>query len=301
MRRKYMGDLTLTVVLVVMMVILYTLQSLLCKKYTDHYPGREDMASPVFTIVSGFTVVIISLCFMGFRFEAQLATVLLGILNSFVITGYNYFIVKTSQTGPYSILMVFAVAGGIIIPTITDLIGFGVGVSIGKAIAIAVVFCAVYMMSYRGSGEAPWRRGFIPACFALGLTNGVYSAILNVQQNLTGESEKEELIAITYGLAAIMSLAMLLVKERGKLSAFRQSRLSLVFLATCSIIVGLAINVLISIIPLMDASVLFTYDNAGTLLLSVVASCIFFKEKLTRLNVIGCGVMCVALVMVTLL
>lgn len=286
--------------LIIAMIVLYTLQSLLTKKYVDHYPGREEMASSVFTIISGAVVVVVSLCFTGFRFEAASETWLLGVLNAAVIIAYNYFIVKTAQTGPYTVLMVFSIAGGIILPTLVTFFAFGETMSVWKWATVVVVLCAVYMMSHRKSGEVAWTKVFIPCCIGLAISNGAYGTILNIQQQLTGEGEKEELISITYAIAAVVSFIIYLVKEQGSVRGFRQTRVSLIYLATCSLVVALAINVLVCIIPLVNVTVLYTFDNAGTLLLSVICSVVFFKERLSRLNIIGCAVMCAALVMITL-
>lgn len=287
--------------LIIAMVVLYTLQSLLTKKYVDHYPGEENMASSVFTIVSGGVVVIVSLCFMGFRFDAQLGTVIMGIINAAVIVAYNFFIVKTAQTGPYTIFMVFSIAGGIIIPTIQAWLAFDQGISWLKWIAIVIVLVAVFLMSYRKGAGANWKAAFIPCCFGLAAANGAYGAILNTQQEWTGVGEKEELIAITYLIAAFASFIIFLVKEKGSLKGFKQTKASLVYLLVCSVVVALAINVLTLLIHLMDdLTALYTFDNAGTLLLSVICSIVFFRERPSVTNLIGCGVMCGALVMISL-
>ena len=289
------------VLLIIAMVVLYTLQSLLTKKYVDHYPGSENMASSVFTIVSGGVVVVVSLCFMLFRFDASFWTVILGVINAAVIVAYNFFIVKTAQTGPYTVLMVFSIAGGIILPTIQAGMFFGQTISWLKWVAVGIVLVAVFLMSYRKSGSAAWRAVFIPACFGLAVANGAYGMILNTQQEMTGVSEKEELVAITYLIAATASLGIFLVKEKGSFSGFKQTKRSLIYLLSCSIVVALAINVLTLLIHLMeDLTALYTFDNAGTLLLSVICSVVFFRERPTVLNWIGCAVMCGALVMISL-
>jgi drug/metabolite transporter (DMT)-like permease len=167
-------------------------------------------------------------------------------------------------------------------------------------VAVAIALVAVYLMSYRKSGEVEWKKEFIPCCFGLAIANGAYGTILNTQQQLTGEEEKEILIAITYALAAAISLVIYLVKEKGSVSGFKQTKASLIYLAACSLVVAFAINVLVCIIPLVNVTVLYTFDNAGTLLLSVICSVIFFKEKLSKLNAIGCAVMCGALIMISL-
>ena len=287
-------------ILITAMIVLYTLQSLLTKKYVDHYPGKEEMASSVFTIISGFVAAFVSVCFTGFNFSAQPVTLLLGVLNAGVIIAYNYFLVRTAQTGPYTVLMVFSIAGGIIVPTLAAFFFFEEAMSVWKWVAVVIALCAVYLMSYRKSGQVEWKKTFIPCCFGLAMANGAYGTVLNTQQQLTGAGEKEELIAVTYAIAAAISLVIFLVKEKGSLKGFRQTKASLIYLLVCSVVVALAINVLVCIIPLVNVTVLYTFDNAGTLLLSVICSVIFFGERPSKINIVGCAVMCAALVMITL-
>ena len=97
----------LNAALIALVIVLYTFQSFLCKKFSDNYPGKPDNASPVFTVISGLTVVAVAFAVSGFRFSASALTVWLGIANALVLAGYNYAIIKSSQIGPYSILLVF--------------------------------------------------------------------------------------------------------------------------------------------------------------------------------------------------
>ncbi len=286
--------------LMLLMILLYSFQSFFCKKYTDCYPGQANMASPVFTAVSGITVAFISICFMGFRFEASRITLLLGLMNAAAITGYNYFMVKCSQSGPYTILMVFAIAGDIIVPTLAALIGFAVRMSWLKWIGVFVVIGGVYLASYRKNKGSVNFKVFIPSCIGLALCNGAYAALADIQQRLSGKAEKEELVCITYFVAALVSFIMIMIRQKGSVSCFKQSKLSLTFLVITSVIVGLAINLLVIVLAILkDVTLLHTVNDAGILIVSAILSLIFLKEKITKLNVAGYLVMCAAVVLVT--
>jgi len=291
-----------SVVLIGMMILLYTLQSLLCKKYSDHYPGKDEMASPVFTLVSGAVVVAVSFAVAGFSFKAAPLTLLLGVCNAAILFGYNAFIIKAAQTGAYSVLMVFSIAGGIMIPVVSGVVFFGDKPSFFKILSLLVIFVAVFMVSHRKGEALATDKVFIPACVGLGFCNGTYGALLDAQQRLTGAAEKEEMVAMTYALAVLISFVFMLLKQkRNAFGALRQTRRSLFYLLICSVVVALAINVMVAIIPLVDIAVLYTFDNAGTFLFSVIASVIFFRERLSRLNVAGCAVMCIALICVSII
>lgn len=288
-------------ILISCMIVLYTLQSLLCKQYSVNYPGNPDHASPVFTVVSGLTVFVLSLILTGFRFELDLLTVVLGLANAVALIGYNTCIIKASQTGSYSILMTFAIAGSISIPTVISVAVFGEPLSLLKAIGVVGVLASVYMVSYRPGEKAATSKWFIPICIVLGLCNGAYGTLLDVQQRLTGAGQKEEMVAVTYGLAALGSLVIMTAQNKKATPAmFKQSKRSLIYLVTCSIAVALAIHLLVYIIPLINVTVLYTLDNASVLLISVVLSCIMYKEKLSVLNAVGCAIMCASLVTVAI-
>ena len=110
------------------------------------------------------------------------------------------------------------------------------------------------------------------------------------------------MIITTFLAAAVISFIIGIVKERGGFfSCFKQSRGSMIFLAATSVVFALAINLIVIIIPHFDTTILYTIDNSSVLIMSVLISWIFFKEKLTRLNVVGILIMCAALVSMNLL
>lgn len=289
--------------LIIAVVLLYTAQSLFCRMYTDRYPGKAQMASPVFTVISGFLIAAITFGFAGFSFSAHGMTLLLGVCNALVLFGYNFFIIRASQLGSYAIMMVFSVAGGIILPAIIAAIAFGDEISTPQILSMIAIFAAVYMVSYKKNdgGQSGGRAKFLLVCTGLAICNGIYGALLDVQGRLTGPGEKEEMLMLTFCGAAIASLIPILLSEkRDSLRAFRQTRTSLLFLLTCAMAAAGAANLLVFILRLVSPALLYTFDNAGVLLLSVLASCVLFKEKLTLLNAIGCGIMCAGLVCLSL-
>jgi len=302
-------------VAVIGLIILYTLQSLFTKLYTDKYPGNPDMASSVLTVVSGLAVVVIT--FFGFslcRFTFNGYSLLIGATNAVALYFYNYFIVKASQKGPYSILMMFNLAGGIILPIIASLImgwdsswatTFQVVLNLTCIVAI---ISAVYLVSKKddgGEAKQGITLGFILSCFGLGISNGVYGIFLTLQQQTEaagGEGNRDEMIITTFFFAALISLVLGLIKEKGAFfSAFRQTRWSLIYLIGTSIVFALAINLIVIIIPHFDTTILYTMDNASVLIMSVLISWLFFKERLSKTNVIGIVIMVIALVSMNLL
>lgn len=292
-----------TALIIALVILLYTLQSLFTRLYTDHYPGDKGLTTPVFAVICGLIVTVVSFIFSGFTFSCGWLTVLLGIINAFILYGYDAFIIKASATGPYSILMTFSLTGGIVVPAIVSWLFFEVPFSVVQLISILIIFASVLMISKKeNEGEdkeehKKHRTFFLIICTLLGLANGLYGVLLNVQQELTGVSEKEEMVAVTFIGAAVISLVQLVVKEgKNTLKAFKQTKLSLAFLLLTALVSALAINALVIALEGADTTLVYTFDNAGVLLLSAIASAVFFKEKLSRLNVIGCIIMSIGLI-----
>ena len=291
------------VLIIALVVLLYTMQSLFTRFYTDNYPGDQSLTTPVFAVVCGLIVTAVSFIFSGFKFECVWLTVLLGVINAAVLYGYDAFIIKASATGPYSILMTFSLTGGIVVPAIVSWVtDFSTNFSFVQLFAILVIFAAVLMITYKKEEvenkeeHKKHRTFFLIICTLLGLANGLYGVLLNTQQELTGVGEKEEMVVITFIGAAVISLVQLIVKEKkNALKAFKQTKLSLTFLLLSAVVSALAVNALVIALEGVNETVVYTFDNAGVLMLSAIASAIFFKEKLSKLNVTGCLVISLGL------
>ena len=291
------------------MIILYAFQSFMCKLYTDAYPGRDDMASPVFTIVSGGIVALSSVLVAAFSggVSISLRTLLIGLANAIALVLYNNSLIRCIKEGPYSVIMVFSIAGGIIIPVFASAVLYGEIPSVGKSVSIILLIASVYLVAKKDGESYGDKRKFFIACLLLAVGNGAYGMLLKVhEREMTAAYgapiEQKEVVAVTYFFAMLLSLVILAVREkRGFANAMRQTKKSLLYLVITAFIISGAVNLLVFLIPLVNLAVLYTVDNSGVFLLSIILSCIFFKERLTKVNAIGCVGMCTALVLVAIL
>lgn len=283
-------------------ILFFSAQALLCKKYADLYPGKPSLASPVMTVFCGLAVALTALALDGFRPDPAPATVWLGLANAAALVGYYTFLILGAQTGPYSVLTVFSVAGGIVVPPFSAWIFFGDRPSLYKMLSIAVILAAVWMVSYRKQENRTFSALFLPVCLLLALSNGAFGSLLDAQQRLTGAGQRNAMMAVSYFGMVAVSLIVLLARERkGTFAAMKQTRASLVVLLCCAVAMAVAANLLVFAIRYVNTTVLYALENAGAMLLTVLASCLLFKEKLTPLNIAGCAVMAAGMVGVALL
>jgi EamA domain-containing membrane protein RarD len=233
----------------------------------------------------------------GFCFDAALWTWILGIMNGASLIVYNRSIISASQKGPYSVLMTFSVVGGILVPAVLAL-ARNEHFTWLKWVSIALVVGSVYFVIRKKDEDMKAKKGFYLACTGLGISNGLYIALLDLQQAMTGNGEKEEMIMITYFISGMTLVILSLVTRRKKIiSDVKQTKRSFAFLLLSTAVVVTAIYFLSFLIEMIsDTTVLFTFMNAGVLLFSVLFSCLFLKEKLSLTNIVACVIMCLGLI-----
>ena len=284
--------------LILIMILIYTGQTFFCKLYSDRYPGRSDMASPVFSVVSASAVALVTFACAGFSFSPKPLTVLLGVINAGIIFSYNTVLIATSRRGPYSVVSVFNAAGGILMPIVVALIFRDFNHY--KWFVIAFILVAVYLVSSKkGAATTPATKSFLLLCPLLAVVNGSYGAMLDLQQRLTGEGDKDEMLVITYLGVMLASIAVGFVRRRAAfIGDFKQTKASLAFMLISAACTATAANLLVILLAggLVDSTTLLTFKQSGILVFSVLASCIFLKEKISIKNILGILLMCGCLV-----
>ena len=289
-----------------LIIVLYTFQNFFCKKFSLTYTGKPEDTTPVFTTVGGLVVVVVTFFFAGCKFSAQPVTIILGLINAAALYFYNDFLLKGSRCGPYSVLTVFAVFGGITMPAAVKWLGFSDKMTGPAMCFVIIIMVAVYLMSCKPKDENTSAIDKISPkflLFSIGMyvCNGSYASILTLQQELSGESEKEELIIVTFGIGMIVSIVKLLLGGKRENNPFKMTLKAFVNLMIYALSTAFAINSLV-IIMLLDINigVLLAVQNAGVMLLSVIFSVIFFKEKMTKVNTLGSIIMAIGLVGITI-
>ena len=224
---------------------------------------------------------------------------MLGVLNSVVLAAYNFSLIKASEKGPYSILMSIMLSGGILVPAFFSY-AYGNGLKPLGWLFVAVIIISVFLVSKK-KGESifggNWQ--FWLFCMGLFVFNGLYGAFLAHQAAYSVTTySKNEMIICTFGASALINLILGFAQRKKQfLFDFKQTKKSCLFLLLSSLATASAIILLTVLINSgMNTTVLFTFDNAGVLLFSVLCSFIFLKEKLSVVNLIGCATMAFGLI-----
>ncbi len=293
----------MTAVLVAVMVIFYSLQSLFCKLFSEHYKSHDAaLASTVFSIVYGVFTGAATLAVALFRFAPSRVTVIYGVINAVMLLVYNTAMIQASRCGSYSFQMICTLFGIVLVPMAIGAIVLGEALSALQFFAIGLMLVSFVLMNLKGLSFKGLSRRFLFWCLTLFLSNGFYAQVMNLQQTAMSGAERNEMIVITSLGMAVLYAAIQTVRDRGALAAgFRRiDRTSLVFLLLCCASATAGVHMIFYILSLIDQTVVYTIDSGGVLVLSVLYSRFIFHEQLDRTQLIGIALATASIVMLSL-
>ena len=294
----------ISVLLIALVIVLYSFQTLFCRLYNKAYPGREDVSPFVYCLYYGVFVSAATFLFGGCTFQPSWQTVLFGLLNAFALLLYNVTLIKATASGSYAVANLSLLSGGILIPLLESVLIFD-----GKLLPIQ--YAGIFLMLvafgflnadglFAGKGKAKEKtdKMFYVYCALLFIANGAYGAFFNAQQKILQEAQRTEMIILTFLPSAIMGGMIVCSKaKKNVLACFKQTPKSTLHLILCCISATVAINLLVYIMSLVDVAVLFTVENGGVLVMSALYATFLFKEKLSLPKMIGLVIAVISMVL----
>lgn len=281
-----------------LIILLYSFQTLFCKLFSDRYPGKKELISPIFCIIQAAFITLVTYAFNGFQFHSSPLTLLFGILNGLILFGYNTSLIKAGTLGSYAFLNVCLLYGAILVPSAYGILFLHENITVLKIIGIIMMLIACVFMNMEEIKLKDSSLKYYIFCILLFLFNGAYCTIIKMQTIYYNE-EKQSMIMITFALMGIIALVNLFTKEKGStLQAFKLNTRCLPSLSLCLISAALAINLLMYILPLIDTAILYTVQNGGVLILSALYSVFLFKEKISWQKILG---ILIAVISITIL
>lgn len=269
------------VLLITLMVLFFSFQSLFTRLYSANYAGEESQSTAVFSICYGVFIAVATQVVGGFSFAPSWQTWLFGLLNAGMLTLYNTSMIEAGNRGSYSFLMVSSMFGGILVPMAVGVLFLGETLTGLQVVAVVLMLVSLVAMNVRGISFKNNSGSYYLWCAALFLSNGLYGTIMNLQANAMAGAQRTEMLTILFAASALSVVATELARKRGRQLAegFRMGKKAAVFLLICCASATAAANLLLVILPQMESSILYTIDNGGVLVLSILYSLVLFKER----------------------
>ena len=288
----------MSTVFIGLVILLYSLQSLFCAIYGKNYDGRQKCKNDLFNAVEGAIIAGTSLFFIKFQFHPSATTWIIGLLTGLMLLVYNTFFIKGSTAGPYSMLNISLLFGGLLIPIIYNAVALHTRVSYLQLIAIGLMLAALVLMNLKKE-EMQWSKGFFFCCLLLFISNGAYNTLIKIQTSIC-ESESTQMVILAFGVVSIVStIKLLFIHKVEKQQYLRIGKRAWLSLLACSICAVTAINLLVYVLPLVNLAVLYTVENGGIMVMSVFFSFFIFKEKIAAARIIGILIAITSLVLLS--
>lgn len=287
--------------LMIIMICCGTGQSFFCKLFTDSYKGEKNFSSVVFTAIFGISIGLCTLVIGGFQLEASLYTWTFALINACILFLYNTALVKGSQLGPYSLLMICLLFGGIILPAISGTIFFDERITTTQGCAILVMLLSFVVMNCKRMNLKTVPKIYYVWCGILFLTNGLFGSFMNAQQKLMRATEREQMITISYVSCAIIAFTYhVIIRKKKTIVDYKIGKKTALFAIISCLSAAVAVNLIMYLISQLEATIVFTISNGAVLSLSVICSCIFLKEQLSKNQMIGICLSVIGIVMFSL-
>lgn len=283
--------------LLLVMMALYSFQSLFCRLYTSARKGEGALQFSVF--YSAFAGVC-TLAVNGFSYNPSAVTALLGLINAMILLTYNVAMVKCGNLGSYAFMMICVLSGGILVPMVYDVLYLNCSFSVMQLIAVALMLVSFVVMNLDGV-RAKKNGRYLALCVTLFIVNGLYGVFMNLQQMLMGFTQRSEMIITTFlGMAVVTAAFELIFARHTFLDGFRMDRKAAAAMVVSAVCATIAVNMLMFMMKSINITVLSVVNNGGVLVLSAVYAFTLFREKLEKHTIAGIAMACASIVMLSI-
>ena len=222
----------------------------------------------------------------GIGESITLATFLCAIGYAVIVFSLQALSVMAMTMGNMSTISLL-VLYGMIIPALAGPIFWKEKFGILQAIGVVLILISIWLLrEKKESGGGKKLAIFATLCF---IVSGLAGVIEKVHQSTNGRDEKTMLLFVAYLFMLVFSAVGFLFTK----SKFQKQGESivkkpiLIFGAVTGVIVILISQTNLTLAGGLDSLIYYPVANGGALLLTVLVSATIFKEKLTKMRVLG--------------
>lgn len=265
-----------------------TTAGFLAQKEYQKRRGSSMAESLKYSMLLGAISAVLFLVISGFTVECSAYSLVMAFLKTVFATAYLLISFVILKKGTLAMYTVFLMSGGMILPYIYGIAFLGEELTILRTVGIAVITAALVIMNAQ-NGKKQGREIFL--CIAVFVLNGLVSITSKVHQIDVRAINTNDFIFWSSLIRALVCLPLFLVfKNKCKVVSAENKKPILLIITVASVMTTLgflfqlygAINV--------PAGVLFPLITGGNVILSALAGRIFFKEKLSKRQIIAIGV-----------
>ena len=264
------------------------LQTVFIKSYDKRMKKSNNF---IFTLFVGIAVMTFYLAINGFRYEFDLFTALCGLAFGVSYLTCMVFNVMALTTGPVAFASLF-VNFAMLIPIAVGIFAYGEYPKLLFYIGMVLLLAALVILKLGGGaakGGVRVTSKWMLCTFVAFLTNGICASLQPYHQRQTGGLYKSEFMVTAMAFVIVVCAAALLIgrksaRARGEESILVCAKKAGIFAfcsGVCNGLTNLTIMVATGHAP---QTVIFPIVCGGGLIMVLLVSAIFYKEKLSKLQ-----------------
>lgn len=291
----------LVLLLIILCIVAYTFQSFFSKLYSVSYTGPSQAATPVFSILYGLIVGFITLIAVSFHFSASTTTWLFGLANGLVLFLFNLSTVNASRTGPYTLQSLLTYSGCVLIPLVFSTLFWHDQIHWYQFVGIFIMLIAFAIINLQNTTFVIQKKSYFLWIGLLFLSNGLYGVVMDAQQRVMQQTQRNEMIVITFFASSFISLIYLIVtQKKNRLQAFDMGRKVWLYILLSSMAAATGVYTMMVLLGSMTSSIFYTIENGAVLTLSILLGHFALKEKLTKRMIFGIALSVISLILLAM-
>ncbi len=236
----------------------------------------------VFSAGSSLVGFIVLFVVNGFRFEFTWFSMLMAFFAALDSIGYTYFSLKSLGRINLSLYSMFAMLGGMILPSVAGILFYNETMTAGKGICYALILLSLLLGVKKGDSKSGYV--YYMGVFMLNGMSGVLSTIFqNAPYEKTSAAGYSMLISLT---ALVICLVFLpFIKGDGR----RLTKKALVSMGGYGVLCRVGNYLLLIALAHLPASAQYPFVTGGVMIISTIIS-MFTQNKPSKREVIGVAV-----------
>ena len=287
-------------ILLAVATLSYTAKALAWKKIgSENQKGaRLHLINTIIFLISALTVFLVGLITHSITTPCG-NTILLGLLYSLFSTMTQILLIRAMGMGEASLTqLVYSL--GILLP-----IGYGAlflheEISPLQIVGMLVVGIALYLIISPKKGTPRKPMWLLFSLLSAG-GSGAIAIVQKIHQNSDAKAELQMFVILSLLFSTIFSLFLFLVTfKRSNVEGTKPNGKFWIFLVLCGICIGVLNLASSACTGLLPAVVQFPVYNIGSMVLVGIFSYVLFRERLTRMKLIGFFLGCIAILLIGL-
>ena len=274
-------------IFILLAVLAFTIQFVLTKLFSAS--AREGGVTALCMLLAvGLSGALVALVASGFHLNISWISILLAAIFAAIMIPYHTLGVKALSLGDLTTYSVFMMLGGMLLPFLYGILLLDEGATIGKILGCILLTVGITLqgrMQSKGEGKKKAGALYLVLCLIIFVVNGLTGIIQQIHALRPDAVDEVSFIFFSSVLTAFFAavgLSLLLIRggkeTGGECKAFFTPKPFL--LAT---MLGAMMNIgnffILLAAPHVGASIQFPLISGGTILTSVIASLLFFKER----------------------